>query len=413
MRRRYAFTLVLSILLAASMALGQEPLEQARTFFNAGAQAYEKGNYPAAIQAFEAAYALVKRPTLMFSIAQAQRHQYYLDKDRAVLDAAIESYHAYLKLAPDGNRRGDVAEALAELEPLRAKLAAADPAEAPAPAQTTPPKTRLMVSTTTRGARVSVDGGKQGEMPLIAEVKPGKHRIQVTADGYFPEERQVSAAEGGVVALDIPLRPRPATLTVTTAPGADVSVDGRLVGVTPLAAPLRVEPGRHLIAVSKNGHRPYVEELELGNGEQRELSPAMEQTPQRIASHVLLGAGIAGIAAGGACATVAFLKDRDAQAIQDQRKTGNISFQDVDEYDRLRSERDTWRLAAGISLGAGAAVATTGLLLRAFDTPKIEAPRPRESDQPAAPERSPGLMEVGIAPVFGPGHAGASVSGRF
>jgi hypothetical protein len=47
--------------------------QQARAFFEIGAQAYAVGDYVAALDAFREAYALEKRPGLLFSTAQAHR----------------------------------------------------------------------------------------------------------------------------------------------------------------------------------------------------------------------------------------------------------------------------------------------------------------------------------------------------
>src|SRR5258706_11656922 len=64
----------------------------ARLYFNAGARAYAAGKYPAAIRAFEEAYRIEPRPGLVFSIAQAYRRQYFIDKAKQNLVEAIEHY---------------------------------------------------------------------------------------------------------------------------------------------------------------------------------------------------------------------------------------------------------------------------------------------------------------------------------
>src|SRR6185503_7232665 len=94
-----------------------------------GAKAYDKGDFPAAIEAFQEAYSRTQRPGVLFSIAQAYRRQYALGKNPDDLRAAIQHYRDYLAKDPQGNRRGDTAAALAELEPLAAQL---QPGTAPA-----------------------------------------------------------------------------------------------------------------------------------------------------------------------------------------------------------------------------------------------------------------------------------------
>src|SRR5258708_21049766 len=46
-------------------------LAKARATFDAGGRAYDAGNYAAALQAFEQAYAMTGRDNIVFSIAQA------------------------------------------------------------------------------------------------------------------------------------------------------------------------------------------------------------------------------------------------------------------------------------------------------------------------------------------------------
>lgn len=54
-----------------------------------------------------------------------------------------------------------------------------------------------------------------------------------------------------------------------TEAGAEVKIDGAVVGTTPLAKPLRRKLGRHEIAVSKAGFEPFVTTVDLPGGETR------------------------------------------------------------------------------------------------------------------------------------------------
>lgn len=81
---RRTTALVLATLVSASVLTAApasaDDVEQAKTLFNAGAQAFNVGKFSAAIQAFDAAYALAPRPAILFSLAQAQRRQYFVDR---------------------------------------------------------------------------------------------------------------------------------------------------------------------------------------------------------------------------------------------------------------------------------------------------------------------------------------------
>ena len=126
--RRVLFATALALGLAcAPAASAQTTVEQAKTLFTAGASAYASGQFEAAIQAFESANRLVAKPAIVFSIAQAHRRQYFLDKNAEHLRTAIAKYHQYIDQVAEGGRRADAAQALAELEPMLSKITA-DPA---------------------------------------------------------------------------------------------------------------------------------------------------------------------------------------------------------------------------------------------------------------------------------------------
>ncbi len=425
--RRALFTALLMGSLVGAPGLTSSPasaqtedVQKARTYFNAGAQAYEAGEYLAAIQAFDQAYKYSPRPAILFSAAQAYRRQYFVDKNAQHLQLAIKNYRSYLSKVTEGGRRADAAQALSELEPIAARLAASEPSgdpDAPPPPAPAPmvQKTRLMVSSQTKGTQVQLDGGKTKQAPLIAEVKAGKHKVSLSAPGYFPEEREVQAAEGGIVAVDVRLRPQPAKVRIDAENGAEVRVDGRPVGVTPLNVPLELEAGTHLITVSHTGREPYSKELELSRGEQRTLKVDLDVTTQRTVSYVVLGTGVAGLLTGGVFTFLALRQESQAQDIDSSRSTENISRAQVSAFDDHVQKRNDFRTAAVISYGAGALLTATSVLLMSFDDPKVsfdqrertpKAPTPEED----APKPS---MEMSAAPFWAPGSFGAALHGRF
>lgn len=397
----------------ASPARAQDATQQAKTLFDVGAQAYQAGNFQAAIQAFGEAYRLAPRAGILFSMAQAHRRQYFIGKRPEHLREALRAYREYVAKVEQGGRRAEAAQAIAELEPMAERLDKTPEASRPPPE--VKPQTRVMVTSQTRDATIALDGARAVELPLIAEVKPGKHTLEVSAPGYFPEKREIQAADGGVVALDIPLRERPSVLTIAAGAGADVTIDGRLSGATPLAKPIELTPGSHLVSLTKGGHRAFAEEIDLGRGEARTLTVKLEQTPQRIASYMLIGVGAAGAVAGGVLAGFAVREQKLAQDIDAQREKGGLAEAKIADYDEHRAARDEYRRAAGIALGGALLVGGTGLLLFVFDRPgATAAPRRRDdAPKPAAPQPRDAPMEMSAVPLIGPGLYGASLSGRF
>jgi hypothetical protein len=396
-----------------SPARADRTTDQAKTYFNAGAQAYAAGQFVAAVQAFEEAYRLIPKPAIVFSMAQALRRQYFIDKKPENLRAAIQRYRAYVDEVSQGGRRADAAQALAELEPIAARLPV-DASGSATSAVASKAKTRLMVSSQTEGATVQLDDGKPGEMPLIGEVSPGKHRLKVMAEGYFDDEREVLALEGGIVAVDVSLRERPAKLDLTGTTGADVTVDGRLLATTPLSAPIELAAGTHLVTVARTGAKPFSEELTLARAETKKLDVSLASTGQRKASYVLMLTGAVGVVGGAVCVGLAVQQQQVAQGLLDQREKENLSKENLDAYDKARANRDGLKNAAGWAFGAGVAVGVTGLLLYAFDRPSVAPPalRRRDDAPKPAPKDAPS-MELSAAPMWAPGLAGGTLLGRF
>jgi hypothetical protein len=405
------------LVLLLSVASAAEE-EQGKTLFNAGAQAYAAGQFNAAIQAFDESYRLSPRPGVLFSIAQAHRRQYYVDKQPEHLESSIRYYRDYLSKVAEGGRRADAAQALSELEPIADRLGTSTAAPAPAAPLT---ETRLMVSSPTRGATVSVDKGKALEAPLITEIKPGKHQLHLTAEGYFDEDREINASTGGVAALDIALRERPGHLVVKASGGAQLTIDGRYVATTPLPRPLEIDPGHHLIAVARNGYRAYTEEIDVGRAETKTVTADLHPTKQRVASYVLLGAGAAGILLGGTFAILAGHQQNVAHDIDVQRQTKPFDCTDPEKvcptetYQSAVNRLDALRPVATVGLTAGAVVAATGAVLFLFDQPSLDVRASREGSKPrpAAPPPRDTPMEMSAAPAIGPGFYGGSLTGRF
>jgi tetratricopeptide (TPR) repeat protein len=417
---------LLGLTLAAPLFLGNaafaaDPPDQGKTLFNAGAQAYAAGQFNAAIQAFDESYRIAPRPGVLFSIAQAHRRQYYVDKRPEHLKSAIQYYRDYLAKVTDGGRRADAAQALSDLEPLLERLGVSVPTSPVAPVAAV--ETRLMVSSPTPGAMVTVDTSKALEAPLITEIKPGKHTLHLTASGYFDEDREINASAGGVAALDIALRERPGQLVVKAQSGTQLTIDGRYVATTPLPRALEIEPGHHLISLARNGSYAHIEEIDVGRAETKTIDVTLRTTKQRMTSYVLLGTGAVGIVVGGVVAGMAGYQQSLAEDIETQRQTKGYDCRalapGVDcpttTYQRALDRRDALRPIAATALAAGGLVAVTGAILFLFDQPSLDA-RASKSDgkpKPAAPPPRDVPMEISAAPAIGPGFYGGSFTGRF
>ena len=411
---RRALGLAAAIVLAASAARADGPrdLDRAKALFSAGAQFYESGQFVAAIDAFEQANRIVPRPSIVFSIAQAHKRQYFIDKNPEHLRAAIRSYKSYIEQVPEGGRRADAAQALAELAPLEDRLGAEAASTARAPARTV---ARLLVTSPTPGAMVTLDDKITKPVPFGPEVTPGRHKVRVAAPGFVDEEQVVEAVEGNVV-VPVPLRERPARLTVRAMAGAQVSIDGRFAGTTPFSSPVDLPSGTHLVVVTRNGYKAASQEITVGRDQRKALDVKLEMTGQRIVANSLLVSGGALAVASGAFAVVALAEQGRAKSIRDESPS-HVTADDIDSYESARRARDRWTTVSLVTLGAAGATLATGLLFRVFDQPTATAPREHVEEppgtKPPAPSAEPSEMLLGVAPSFAPSFAGATLVGRF
>ena len=178
--KRISALLVCSSLLAAQSALAQN-VDQAKELFEAGAQYYSNGQYAAAIQAFEAGNKIVAKPAIEFSIAQAHRRQYFLDKNPDHLNAAIRMYQDYM--AKGGARSADAAQALEELQTIANRMSAEEKAQMAKAPQKEPP--RIMVMSQTDGAQVTLDSKLTKAVPYGPDVTAGQASRACLRAGIF------------------------------------------------------------------------------------------------------------------------------------------------------------------------------------------------------------------------------------
>ncbi|WP_437720428.1 PEGA domain-containing protein [Sorangium sp. So ce861] len=402
--------------LAPRAASAEEDIEQAKALFNAGAQAYAATRYRDAVQSFEAAYRKAPRPALLFSLAQAYRRLYVVEQSPEALRAAIANYRRYLEQVPQGGRRADATEALSELGVIAARLEASAPSSPAAPAalEAAPPdarpRTRINVTSPTAGARVSIDGRAPVEVPLMVEVQPGKHRIKITADGHIDEEREVVAIEGDVLGIDRELRERPALLQVKAPVGAQVTLDGRFVGTTPLPL-IQVAPGKRFFVATKNGHLPFSRELSLRRGERRVIEVGLSSSLQRKMSYGLVAVGVLSAAVGVLTLSSSLAEEEEAREIEEKRGQQGISEEELGQYRAHLDTRDELANATTALFGTAAAFALGGFVFYAFDTP-TPPPLPARTDPTPARTGGP-MLELSAAPILGPGLGGAGLVGRF
>lgn len=362
--------------------------DAARILFDAGAKAYAAGLYADAVTAFREAHKLSPdRPTVLFSLAQAERREYTVKQDPALVEAAIAHFRRYLEIVTEGGRRGDAVVALGELEALRAG------AEAPAAKAA-----RIFITTETPGAVIYVDGKKYDQVPVIEETSPGKHVIKIEARGFVEETREIVAVEGTIFPLEINLGEKPSFLTINAPPGATISVDGRNHGDAPLAGPIDLLSGSHRVIVTRRGYVPYDKPYSVDRASSNTLTVTLPPTTQRKLTYVLFGASMTGFSVGTALIIASIAKDAEAADILDKAKKENIDRGTLEKYINAYDVRNALILSTSamelVAVGLGVASAATFV----FDSSsRVNAtPGRNEARFSVAPLTGGGFVSMGL-----------------
>lgn len=355
-----AIALALAMALTLGPAGPSEGRSEAQQLFDAGSLAYDRARYDAAARAFEAAYAALPRPEIAFSLAQAQRRQFFVDGERWRLRRASELYRLYLDRVPEGARRADAVEQLQQIQPL----IDASGVEGDGSTQHPPSAaTQLMVYSSAQGAEGSVDGGAFMSLPAIVTTAAGTHEVVVRAPGFQEVTTAADAVAGRLVPVPVPLDALPAYLELQVNRRARVVVDGREVATTPLASAIELGAGEHQISIRARGRVPATRTLHFERDQRRSVTVELAPTIQRRAAWAMLGTS-AGLALAGA-GTLGFAlgAQRRARRTDRRREVTNLDLESAEQLNADIQQRNQLR-GATIGLWSTAAVAgVVGLIL--------------------------------------------------
>lgn len=394
---------LLSVMALTSTAPAQSPdLSRAKASFEAGASAYAAGDYLAAIQALDAAYEISPLPAIAFSLAQAERKQYFRDGVRAHLERAVALFRRYLEQEPVGSRREDASVALSQLEPLlRTTPEQVQPA---APPHARP--TRLMIVSDAPAARISLDNEIPAPSPVIREVTPGEHRAYVQAPGYYDDTRVVTAIGGELLLTDVRLNERPAMLYVAAPVGADIYVDGIFLGQGGKRRSVSLRAGHHQLSVGMKGHQPVRRELELKRGATHSEQVDLASTTQRKVSNVMFITGGAAVGVGMVFTALAVRSQNRAEDYLATASRGNVGRAQLTSYNALITDRDRYRVAATVSIASAVGLFVTGLFLHELDHPDLPT-----AASPDLPSTTPVRSSSASRWTFTPEVAGSELGG--
>jgi tetratricopeptide (TPR) repeat protein len=209
---------LLSLLAQSPQPVSPEAKGRAQALLREGNALFAQGEAQAALEKFEAAYAVFPSPKLQFNIAQANR-----DLGRPV--EALAAYERFLASAPEASpeTREDARRAVADLE---GKLG------------------RLKIDCWTKDAEIALDG-----KPLAAEraanpvwTTAGRHQVTVRHAGDLPAIEDVDVAAGQLRTVTVALRSandvaRPVPQAVAPTPSAAAEASPTLLERRPAAPP--------------------------------------------------------------------------------------------------------------------------------------------------------------------------------
>jgi len=172
-----------SLLAVSSVARAETDAERGLAIYKRGLSLFSAGDYAAAAQELEKAYALSRHPNNLYYLGECQRRL-------GELRASHESYRRFAETQGVEKR----AELMSKLERMRWERRA-----------------RLSVSSAPGGAQVSLDGKVLGVTArdgsaLQVTIAGGRHVLRLSREGHDATERELAAEFGEPIALSFALR---------------------------------------------------------------------------------------------------------------------------------------------------------------------------------------------------------------
>lgn len=283
----FVTTATQAVSIGPAFAQTADPKAEAAALKKKGDAAMDALQYADALAAYTEAYALAKDPALLYNRGRA------------------------LQLM------GRFPEALVELEKFKAEappeLLAKVPKLDPLIADVKSRVAFVTLKCNVAGAQVVVRDKVVGTTPLesVALVS-GKARVKLSADGYFPLEKEVDLPGGQSTTLEFKLatKAQNGILTVKSpVAGASVWIDGQPAGTTPAEATLT--PGSHKVRLERAGYEDAEVTAVVVVGDRREVEVLLAEKAG-ITRKWWFWTGIGAVVVTGAAITAALLIERKA-----------------------------------------------------------------------------------------------------
>jgi serine/threonine protein kinase len=112
-------------------------------------------------------------------------------------------------------------------------------------------------------AEIHIDGVYKGDTPpaISLELPAGEHRVECRHPRYETYTEVLKITSGEMSRRNITLRTLKGIISLTTQEGAEVYIDGRLFGVTPMRKPIELDAGPHMVTLKKPGFFTWSSEV--------------------------------------------------------------------------------------------------------------------------------------------------------
>ena len=136
----------------------------------------------------------------------------------------------------------------------------------------------IEATTALRGASVYIDDNLIGKVPIKSgNLASGEHKIKITKELYHPYEDTITIKDNETLKYSPSLSADFATVTLTTASGAEIYVNNKYRGTTSWTGDL--ETGLYIFEARKEGHRTTTLSMEIGAKPQKQSITLDAPTP--------------------------------------------------------------------------------------------------------------------------------------
>jgi len=170
----------------------------------------------------------------------------------------------------------------------------------------------LVVTTNAPNARLLVREKVVGtiDKEIRIRTRSGPATIEVVAEGFVPFKKEIDLAPSSVVKIDARLASKKSEplVIVRTKPTADIAVDGKPMGRSPLE--MRLAPGEHVLVAKAPGRQTEKIPMTLALGDRRELDIELRPQPSLL-SRWWFWTAVGTVVAGGVAIAVATNIERE------------------------------------------------------------------------------------------------------